>query len=119
MIEIELTWDEVEAAANDGVKRLVDSLSGRCGTTLQNNQPMDRLWRDNILGSLGERAVSKFLGLPMTGASVNYPSADVGNVEVRTAGFHLASLIVKPNDHDGRAFVLVCVASYSFQASFY
>lgn len=80
----------------------------RCGYPVQ----MDQLVWVNTLGTCGELAVARFLGVPWQWARgldyvpgrADIPSA---NLEVRTAQGHQRNLLVRPSDPISRPFALV------------
>ena len=105
MIEVTLTWAEVMQAANLGVMRQIAAMKAsrpdRHGIDPANG------WRAHIEGAAGEMAFAKALGLYF-GSTINeFKAPDVAGIQVRTRSNHDYELIVRADDADDLAYVLV------------
>jgi hypothetical protein len=105
MVDVRLSWYECELAASVGCKRQLKALE-------QGNPDKHGFeglgWDNHVEGAAAEMAVAKARGL-YWGAHVNiFGDADLGTrVQVRLRTQHHYDLIVRPNDADDHAFVLV------------
>jgi hypothetical protein len=110
---IRLTEDELMAIAAAGVVRRVRAISrGRpqafgCRVT-------EALWERDIIGTIGEYAVSRVVGLPWRSCSdVDTLHGDLdaeeARVQVRSTGYADGHLIVEDSDHDADVFALAVV----------
>ncbi len=103
---ITLARHEVELAAGVGVRRQVEALAARRPD--RHGYHGEDGWTVHVEGACGELAVARFLGRYWDGSNRTYRSAaDVGAVEVRTRSRHDYDLIIREDDADTSAFVLV------------
>lgn len=111
---ITLTEQELEYAAMIGAKRHYESvIHGR-----KHNPPLKAddigLWL-HIEGACGELAVAKWSGKYWGGDICTFKAADIGErVQVRTRSKHDYDLIVRDNDNDEHAFILVTGVGIDF-----
>jgi hypothetical protein len=104
-IEVRLTPGEMEYAANVGAKRHIEALAkGRPDKHGFEGEG----WSVHIEGACGELAFAKALNKHW-GGSVNTfkGGGDVGSVQVRTRSKSHYGLLVREDDDDNAAFVLV------------
>lgn len=105
MIEIELTWAEIEMAAGVGIRRQIDAL--RRGLPDKHGYEGDG-WSNHIEGAMGEICVAKALGRYWNGSIGTFKQGgDVGQIQVRTRSKLDYDLIIRPDDRDFDWFVLV------------
>lgn len=109
MPRVRLSQDELLEGVRVGVLRHVMNLGINKPPTY--NLPIGYDWQMHIEGALGERAVSKYLGIPWDGALGNYNANDVGRYEVRTTTSRNNRLILHDRDKDDRPYVLVVGAN--------
>lgn len=103
-----LTPTELEIAAAIGCKRQVENLfKYRKDAYGAGDRMLDRGWEDHIQGAAGEMAVAKWAGRYWSGNLGDLKADDVGGAQVRTRSRHDYELIIHPDDHDDRAFILV------------
>lgn len=110
MIEVTLTWSELELAAIVGVRRNVESLSdGNSPHRLMGTPHQDLPgWQGHIEGAAGEAAVAKYLNRYWSGTVNTFgKGGDVGALQVRARSRHDYELIIRPKDRDDDWFVLV------------
>src|SRR5690242_899124 len=105
MTPISLTWYECELAAVVGCKRQLKALE-------QGNPDRHGFeglgWDNHVEGAAAELAVAKCRGVYWGGHVNVFSEADLGQrVQVRLRTKHSYDLIVRPDDDDGHAFVLV------------
>lgn len=101
--EVELTQDEMLAAAIHGVQRNLYNLAR--GAQPRYGAGTSKDWQLSIDGSLGEMAVAKWLGVFWHGSLGNYDAKDVGGYQVRTSGLDVLSVRTGDKDED----VFICV----------
>lgn len=76
----------------------------------------DAGWNVHIEGACGEAVVAKVLNRYWNGSVDSFrQGGDVGATQVRTRSKHSYELIVRPDDRDEDAFVLVTGAAPSFR----
>lgn len=105
---VRLSWEEVRRAAEVGVARQVEAM--RRGLKHTHGMRDDDQWRNHVEGACGELAVALALGVPWDATVNTFKSGgDVGDVQVRTRKWadNPLDLIVRDNDRDEDAFVLV------------
>jgi hypothetical protein len=111
MIEVSLSWFEVEMAAFVGVRRRIEAAFRQERRDLQaapNEIEPSSNWQTHVEGAIGEYAVAKALHRHWSGSINTYHvGGDVGMVQVRTRSRHGYELIVRPRDRDNDYFVLV------------
>jgi hypothetical protein len=64
-------------------------------------------WGAHIEGALGEQAVAKALNIYWDGSVNTWKAEDLAGIQVRTRREHWHDLIVRPDDSDASAWVLV------------
>ena len=104
-IEVNLEWFEYRMASYVGLNRQLSSMrKGR-----RDAHGFDGTgWSEHIEGACGELAVSKHLGRYWDGSIDTFKNADLGEkIQVRTSHNHSYKLLVRPNDDDNHAYVLV------------
>lgn len=108
-ITVTLTEAEYARAVNEGNARTNNCLTRGYKDKHGAEQLGAARGRDiSVLGCLGETAAAKSLGLAWTPGSFHDLGADgVGDFEIRTTERHSNSLIVRPDDHDERIYILV------------
>jgi hypothetical protein len=104
MCEIRLRDEEIQAATQVAVLRVVNSLD-RQNTT----KGLPRYSFDiDVLGALGEMAVARYLGY---GSELSVDTfkdiPDVGKFEVRATQYENGHLILRKGDPGDRAYILV------------
>jgi len=104
MLEVTLTWSEVMQAAQVGVLRQVQNL--RLQREPRYGAGDAGGWEKNIVGTLGEMAVAKWLNQFWSGALGDLKAADVGLLQIR-ATVHGTHLLLHPADADEQIFILV------------
>lgn len=104
-MSVSLEWYELSRAALVGVSRNVEAMRMGC----QNRMPINDEWSIHVLGACGECAFAKATGRYWSGGVNTFrASADIGgSIEVRTRSKHTYDLIVRDNDSDSSAYVLV------------
>lgn len=113
MIEITLTWAELEVAAHVGVRRQIGAL--REARPDQHGYE-GAGWSNHIEGAAGEMAVARVLNRYWNGSVGTFKQGgDVGQIQVRTRSRDDYELIVRPNDRDSDWFVLVRGRTPTFQ----
>lgn len=110
MIRVSLTWREIDAAAQVGVRQVVRAMSRgmrhRDGFTAVERP----IWDAQITGFIAECAVAKAFGIPFEPDLTNFTRRpDVGEWEVRATRHLDGRLAVWPKDADDRRFLLVVV----------
>lgn len=104
MIEVSLDRYELEQAAMVGVRRRVESIHRKLKGTLQ----MENGWQHDVEGAIAERIVAKALGMYWNGGVCTWKAPDIDpNIQVRSSRNPDSALIVRENDADDEAFVLV------------
>lgn len=100
-----LEWYELSRAALVGVSRHVEALRLGCQRRVGSSDE----WSVHVLGACGECAFAKATGRYWSGGVSTFKSAaDVGeSIEIRTRSNHHYDLIVRDDDRDESAFVLV------------
>jgi hypothetical protein len=104
-MQVTLTEDELYQGALIGARRQIEALK----KGLPDKHGFEGLgWDVHIEGALGELAFAKSIDRHW-GGSVNVfkTQADVGKVEVRTRSKTWYDLLIRPDDSDDAAFVLV------------
>ena len=77
-------------------------------------------WSEHVEGSAGELAVAKLFNKFWGGATnVFRTKGDVGEIEVRTRSEHSYELILRPDDHDDKHYVLVTGRAPNFRVHGY
>ncbi len=110
MIEVRLAWDELQFAAEVGVRRRIYGLS-QC--KVRDGQVAHLTgYQDNVLGACGEMAVAKYLGLywpPSIGTTRHngVKPPDVAGYEVRTRSVNWWDLMLHKRDPDERIAILI------------
>lgn len=105
MLEIHLTGSEVLLGAMCGLQRHMEAL--RKGLPDRHGYEGDG-WGVHIEGACGELAFAKAAGLYWNGSVNTFKvGGDVSGIEVRTRSRHDYELLIRPNDHDDAAYVLV------------
>lgn len=105
VIDVQLEMFEVELAAAVGLRRQLEALKqglldtyGFTGTG----------WSEHIEGAAGELAFAKATGRFWNGSINTFKSGgDVGRVQIRTRSKQDYDLLIRPDDADLDAFVLV------------
>jgi len=102
---VRLTWAEVRAAVYGGVDRHVRALA-------RGRQPRYdaalSAWDYDIVGAIGERAVSKALNLYHHDGSLDLDyDGDIGRYQVRARSRNDYDLVLHPNDLDDAVYLLV------------
>lgn len=105
MVSVELTPPECLLAANVGLMRRLQAITGRRLPSYgyDNADP----WQADIEGACGECVVAKYLRVFWNGSIGDLDAADVGRVQVRTTRFDDGCLIVRLTDPSDSVFVLV------------
>lgn len=106
MIEIALDWYEVHLAAVVGTRRQIEAL--RNGNPDKHGYEGSG-WELHIEGAAAELALAKVLGRYWNGAINTFKDGgDVGpTLQVRLRTKHYYDLLIRPDDPDEKAFVLV------------
>ena len=104
---IELTWYEAKLAAEVGINRCICSW-GKNSKHAAGYKPKD-LFDTNIKAAASEMAVAKYLGIYWDGSVNTYKEQPdlAPDIEVRLSMMTPPCLIIRPNDKDGRRYVLV------------
>lgn len=111
---VTLTPSEMMSAGQVGLQRHIANIAAN-RTDRHGATPGD--FSPHILGSMGEMAVAKALGVFWSGSSTfaTRNAGDLpGGVEVRTTAHANGRLLVHPSDPDDRRFVLVVAAPPTF-----
>lgn len=104
-MKITLTKEEIKnAELVAGHRRKEDIQKGYKVAWGQSNDP-DKIMRDMIEGSYYEAAVCKFLQLPYTKGVLR--GDDAGRYQVRGTTYPNGRLILHPEDHDSKIYILV------------
>lgn len=111
MTEVVLSPSEFEVAATVGVRRQAEALrrnlpdkSGLKGASVRGKGRLDL----HLMGACGEAAFAKAFDRFWGGSNLTFRSSpDVAGLEVRTRSRHDYELIVRGNDADDKAYVLV------------
>lgn len=113
MVEVTLTWREVEWAARVGALRQIEAM--RQG--LEHIAGFDGLgWDIHVEGAAGELAFAKATDRYWDGSVNTFKEGgDVGAYQVRTRSRHVYDLLVRPDDSDIQAYVLVTGTVPAFQ----
>lgn len=115
MAEVTLKREEFLYAGKIGITRHVDDkIAGR-----KNKHGAGRgdEWGHDTIGSLGELAAAKYLGIYWNGNLGRLGAADVGNLEVRSCGEEGHSLILhkaQEGDNPGSIFIQAVVSEHLF-----
>jgi hypothetical protein len=107
-VRVTLTEQELEHAALIGAKRYYESVthSRKDNHGLSPDQVSGLCL--HIEGACGEAAVAKWSGQYWGGDTCTFKAGDIGQrVQVRTRSRHDYDLIVREDDHDDHAFILV------------
>jgi len=112
-MQVALEWFEVSRAALVGVSRNVEALRKGC----RNRLPIHDEWSIHILGALGECAFAKATNRYWNGGVNTFKcGGDVGeSIQIRTRSMHHYDLIVRRDDEDDDAFVLVTGGPHDFE----
>jgi len=110
---VQLSWDEMQRAADIGTRRRIGALSRKIAPRYGANNGWEKPWAMDFLGAAGELVAARALGLHWT-ASLDPQRSEsdlVGpygtEVEVRSAAMAHFNLIINPLDNDNTPFVLV------------
>lgn len=112
-VYIELTDQEIFAAAAGGVRRNLSAIRDR-RTDGTKAQPGDK-WGHHVLGAIGEFGVSRLFGVPWDPAVGQIDKIDLEGMEIRTTGYARGKLILQgPNrsskgDNPKSTFFLACL----------
>lgn len=105
-MNVTLGWFEILQAALVGVHRQIESIKGERQN--QHGCAGDNDWQLHIEGACGEMAYAKARQRYWNGSVNTFQTGgDVGAVQVRTRSRDNYDLIVRRNDRDSDAFVLV------------
>lgn len=115
MIEITLSFHEMYMAAAVGTMRRIVSL--KQGHKHKYGNDGSTAWDDHIEGACGECAFAKAVDKHWDGSINRFQhGGDVGNnYQVRTLKLHYYDLLVRPQDHDDKPYVLVTGRSGTYQ----
>ena len=102
-LPINLNWFEINAAAEVGIRRHIESL--RKGLKDAHGFDGKNGWSLNINGALGEMAFAKQQNVYYDGSVNTFKLPDVGQYQIRTT--FMDYLIVRPGDSDEDIFVMV------------
>lgn len=103
-VEITLSWHEAAMASEVG--RLRQLASVKAGRVDQHGFIGDG-WSEHIEGACGELAVAKALNVYWDGSVDAFKRDDLPGLQIRTRSQHAWDLIVRPNDADRSAWMLV------------
>jgi hypothetical protein len=105
-MKVTLRWFEVLLAASVGVRRQLEAL--RASLPDCHGFDGETSWQVHIEGACGEMAFAKAARLFWSGSVNSFKNGcDMGNIQVRTRSREDYDLIVRENDRDEDAFVLV------------
>ena len=111
-VKVKLTRHELRAAANSGIERHLDGI-GKNRTQLYGADKRKMEWQNNIIGSIGEYAVSKYLNIywePATSIDcLDNLIGDVGVYQVRATQWPQGSLLIVTKDKPDAVFILATV----------
>ena len=115
MIEVTLTAAEMQHALQVGGQRHIEALEQSLPDRHGARKAKDG-WGLHIEGACGELAFARAVDRYWAGPVNNFKEADVGDrIQVRTRGHSQADLIVREDDADDQAFVLVTGKAPTFQ----
>lgn len=116
VIDVDLCWTEVRVAAMVGVERNTRAM-WQGSTHAYGAKGHDKGWQFNIVGTIGEYAVAKALGLyaPFSDSRADLYAGDLifpafdgpRGIQVRATTLDRGALLVHPRDPDDQPFVLV------------
>ena len=111
-VKVKLTRHELRAAANSGIERPLDGI-GKNRTQLYGADKRKMEWQNNIIGSIGEYAVAKYLNVywePATSIQcLDDLPGDVGVYQVRATQWPQGSLLIVTKDKPDAVFILATV----------
>jgi hypothetical protein len=114
MIKVALTSEDFMVAATRGAVRQLQAIKkGRMGSDhgSSSSRGLSRRLADSVLGDLGEIAVSRVTGLPITSRFEELSAGDLGNrYEVRTTDLRSGHLLLHDSSPDGRIYILAIVS---------
>ena len=102
-VQVKITSEEALQAAIIGLKRRIVSVD-KC---LFDNKRVDSAWETDVEGAISEFVAAKFLGIEWQAGINTFHAPDVGLIQVRTTQRTDGKLIVRNDDSDDEAFVLV------------
>lgn len=105
-MKVILDWHEVTAAATIGIHRRVSSLQKQITDRMHSRD--ENPWQIDIEGACAELACAKALGVYWGAGVDTFKSPDIGHtIQVRSTSKPSNRLIIRENDPDDEAFILV------------
>ena len=106
--EVWLSDEDCRTADHVGMSRFRASMNAGRNAGRNQSRSDEARKTDDCMGARAELAVALHLGIPYEG-TVNtfHRKPDVGGFEVRSTRLQDGKLLVRPNDHDERPFIMV------------